>query len=76
MKNKIIIAALACVVSLFVACSGDHTSQNGKDTVNNTYKVAKDTSKMDTGKATSSDNSASGGSDLMKDTSKKGKSAK
>lgn len=62
----IIAASIAC---FFTACSGDRNPQNGKDTVTNTYKV-KDNSKLDTGKTTSSDNRASGGTRLMKDTSR------
>ncbi|WP_262713304.1 hypothetical protein [Mucilaginibacter frigoritolerans] len=39
--------------------------------MNNRFGVTKDTSKMDTSKITSGDNSAAGGSNLVKDTSKK-----
>jgi ABC-type oligopeptide transport system substrate-binding subunit len=70
MKSKIIIAALAASISILSACGGDHSSDNGKDTVNNRFG-AKDTSKVDTSKATSADNSASGGSALVDTTKKK-----
>jgi hypothetical protein len=73
MKNKIITAIIAGTCCLFYACSGDHVSNNSKDTVINTYKTPRDTSKPDTSKATSSDNSATGGAGNAKDTSKKGK---
>jgi len=36
---------LTAGLCFFAACSGDHTAQSGNDTVKNTYKVAKDTSK-------------------------------
>lgn len=64
---------LACSVCLLTSCFGDHSSKNGKDTVNNRYGVSKDTSKVDTSKMKSNDNSASGGTSLVKDTSKKTK---
>lgn len=77
MKNKTIILMLAGGLCFLAACSGDRTPQSGNDTVKNTYKVAKDTSKTDTNQTTgSSDNSASGGANLVKDTSKNGKSKK
>ena len=70
MKNKILIVpALSCLYFLS-SCSGDRTPQNGKDTVQNTYHT-KDTTKADTSKATSSDNSATGGAKALKDTAKK-----
>jgi len=69
MKNSIIITGMICMTGLLAACSGDRTPQKGKDSVENTYKVSKDTSKMDTGKATGADNSGSGGTGLVKDTS-------
>lgn len=62
--------ALAFSFSLLTACSGDRTPQNGKDSVGNRYDVSKDTSKVDTGKIISSDNSGSGGTKITKDTSK------
>jgi hypothetical protein len=70
MKNATIITALAALVGLLAACSGDRTPQTGKDSVKNTYKVSKDTSNTDTGKTTSADNSGSGGTGIVKDTSK------
>ena len=69
MEKKIFIIALACA-GLLASCSGDRTPQKGKDTIHNTYG-AKDTSKADTGKITSGDNSASGGVNALKDTAKK-----
>jgi hypothetical protein len=71
MKNKLIILTLSAGICIFTACSGDQTARTGKDTVNNRFGVTKDTSKMDTSKITSGDNSAAGGSNLVKDTSKK-----
>ncbi len=70
MKKLIIIPVLTMSISIFVACGGDHTAKNAPDTGKDTYKVGKDTSKPDTGKATSADHSADGGSDLVKDTTK------
>lgn len=52
---------MACGICLLTACGGDRVPQTGKDTVTNTYGTAKDTSKVDTGKATGLDNSGSGG---------------
>lgn len=75
MKNIMIVTALACA-GLLAACSGDRTPQTGKDTVKNTYGVAKDTSKMDTAKKQGIDNSAAGGTDLVSDTSKRDKGKK
>ena len=71
MKNKIILMVLACSFSFLTACSGDRTPQNGKDSVDNHYYVSKDTSKVDTSKIISSDNSGSGGTKIAKDTSKR-----
>jgi hypothetical protein len=71
MKNKLIILILSAGICVFTACSGDQTAQSGKDTVNNRFGVAKDTSKIDTSKITSGDNNASGGTNVVKDTSKK-----
>jgi len=62
MKNAIILILFGFGVCMFSACSGDHSSTNGeKNKEKNTYGVAKDTSKVDTSKTTSSDYSASGG---------------
>jgi hypothetical protein len=71
MKNKLIILTLSAGICIFTACSGDQTPQTGKDTIHDRYGVGKDTSKVDTSKITSGDNSASGGTNLVKDTSKK-----
>jgi hypothetical protein len=71
MKNKLIILTASAGICLFAACSGDQTAQTGKDTVNNRFGVGKDTSKVDTSKITSGDNSAAGGTNLVKDTTKK-----
>ena len=54
----------------FNSCMGDHASNKGRDTEQNSYHVAADSSKIDTSKVTSADNSASGGTSLVKDTSK------
>jgi len=75
MKARLIIIA-GCSICILSACSGDHTSQNSKDTVINTYKVEKDTSKMDTAKINSADKSATGGAGNSSDTAKKRKSEK
>jgi len=61
MKTPLLYFIVCCSFCFLSSCGGDHTSQNGKDTVINTYKTQKDTSKADTSKAVSTDNSASGG---------------
>jgi hypothetical protein len=71
MKTKIIIIALACTTAFFTSCSGGNNPSNPKDTVNNRYGAAKDTSKIDTSKVTGADNSATGGTKNSKDTTKK-----
>ena len=71
MKSKIIIITLISAVSILSACGGDHTTSQGKDTVANRFGVAKDTAKMDTSKAISNDNSASGGTKAKDTTVKK-----
>jgi hypothetical protein len=71
MKNKTIIIAIACSLSFLAACTGgDHNPKSGDTTSEGNKYHAKDTSKVDTAKITSSDHSASGGSDLIKDSSK------
>jgi hypothetical protein len=52
------------------SCMGDHSANKGRDTEQNSYHVAADSSKIDTSKVTSPDNSGSGGTALVKDTSK------
>ncbi|HEY8782300.1 MAG TPA: hypothetical protein VIM16_11820 [Mucilaginibacter sp.] len=69
MKNWMIIIIGASITCFSIACTCGRNPQTGKDTVTNTYKM-KDSSKIDTGNTTSSDNSASGGANLVKDTSK------
>jgi len=76
MKNRILIVALICSLGLLGACSGNHPAKNNKDTVINTYKQAKDTSKMDTVKTNSADNTATGGAGNTVDTVKPGKEKK
>lgn len=71
MKIKIIIIALVCSLGTLASCGGDHGAKSGKDTEANQYQVAKDTSKMDTIKATGEDNSGSGGTKAGSDTAKK-----
>ena len=75
MKNKIqAVLLLGCIV-LFGACNGDHSTHIVRDTTANRYGV--DTAKtsktnLDTSKgsaASSVDNSGSGGTDIVKDTS-------
>ena len=70
MKKLIITPVFVIGICMFAACNGGRTPKNIPDTGKDTYKVGKDTSKPDTGKATSSDHSSNGGSDLMKDTTK------
>jgi len=70
---------LAGSVSLLAACTGDRTPRKGKDTINDRYGTAKDSNKMDTAATTAPDNSASGGTTLIKKDSVKkdsGKAAK
>jgi hypothetical protein len=76
MKNIILIGLLAGNIAFLGACSGNHPAKNNKDTVINTYKQKKDTSKMDTGKINSADNSGSGGAGNTVDTVKPGKQKK
>jgi len=76
MKNIILIAALICGIGFMSACSGNNSSKNSKDTVVNTYKTPKDTSKMDTSKVSSADNTATGGAGNTVDTVKAGKEKK
>lgn len=61
---------LAGGLCFFASCTGDRTPQSGNDTVKNTFKIIKDTSDIDTDVTSSSDNSASGGANLVKDTAK------
>jgi hypothetical protein len=77
MKNKIILTIALAAVGLFSACSGDQTAKNTKDTVQNTYG-ASDTAngKGDTSKVKSSDASATGGTQALKDTGKMKDTAK
>ncbi|MBB3053955.1 hypothetical protein [Mucilaginibacter gotjawali] len=76
MKNIILITSFAFGLGLFASCSGNNTSKNSKDTVINTYKIPKDTSKADTSKVNSADNTATGGAGNTVDTVKPGKEKK
>ena len=76
MKNLILISAMFCGMGVVASCSGNNTSKNSKDTVINTYKTPKDTSKMDTSKVNSADNTATGGAGNTVDTVKPGKEKK
>jgi hypothetical protein len=79
MKNMKIVFPAICAIALFSACGGDHNAKNGQDTIKNTYHVARDSSKVDTSKVTSSsdlDNSASGGTKIKDTTMKKDSSKK
>jgi hypothetical protein len=72
MKNKFLIVILATGTA-FAACNGDHSTRVVRDTVGNRYgtdtaKVEK--SNIDTAKVSSPDNSASGGTKAVKDSSK------
>ena len=73
MKNIKLLFAMLFIAGVFSACGGDHNAKNGQDTAKNSYQVPPDSSKLDTGKVTSPDNSASGGANL--DTSKAKKDA-
>jgi len=78
MRNISLVTLLA-IICMLAACSGDHTAKTGTDTVKNGYKadtakVSKsniDTSKVNTkGGDAALDNSASGGTKNLEDTSK------
>jgi hypothetical protein len=81
MKSKFLIAIVSVCLVLIIACNGDHSTHVVRDTVGNRYgtdtaKIEKtnlDTSKVTTttGDASSIDNSASGGTKVAKDSSKK-----
>jgi hypothetical protein len=81
MKNKLLTIVLAGCVAVLSACSCGHSTRVVSDTVKNTYgtdtaksaKTNQDTAKVTTttGDASSLDNSASGGTRTIKDTSKK-----
>jgi hypothetical protein len=73
MKNLIIIFLISCSICAISGCAGNNTSKNQKDTIINTYKTPKDTSKMDTSKVNSADNTATGGAGNTVDTVKPGK---
>ncbi len=75
MKNKLVILALAGSFGFFAACTGDHHTSQGKDTVGNRFG-ATDSTKADTIKTTSSDNSASGGTQALDSAAKKDSSKK
>jgi len=74
MKTWLIIACFAFAGGALTACGGDNGAHSGrKDTVSSRYGDANDTngaakSSIDTGKMTSQDNSASGGTKAGKDT--------
>jgi hypothetical protein len=84
MKKKLLIILIISASCSISACSGDHSTRSGIDTVKSRYGsktsettgVAKktiDTSKMTatTGDASDLDNSGSGGTKVEKDTTKK-----
>jgi hypothetical protein len=76
MKNWLLIILLAGSISFLTACNGDHSTRSNIDTVKNAYGAdVNDTTgasnkSIDTGKMTSADNSASGGTKINKDTTK------
>jgi hypothetical protein len=71
MKTKLFLSIALAGIALFSACSGDQTPRKvTKDTVQNTYHAGNANGKGDTSKATSSDMSANGGSQAIKDTGK------
>jgi hypothetical protein len=81
--NKFLIIPLIAVTGSLAACSGDHSTRSGIDTVKSRYGSINDTSgaskkNVDTNKVTATtgdasdlDNSASGGTKVEKDTSHK-----
>lgn len=76
MKKWLIIACLACCSALTGACGNNGAHKGEKDTVSNRYGSANDTNgsakgTIDTSKITSRDNSASGGTKALTDTSGK-----
>lgn len=73
MKNKFLLIIFAISGYVFTSCNGDHSTRVVRDTVSNRYgadtaKVEK--SNIDTAKVSSPDNSASGGAEMVKDSSK------
>jgi PBP1b-binding outer membrane lipoprotein LpoB len=68
MKTINSITALLFIAVIFSGCEGDHSAQNVKDTVQNTYRVTPDSSVLYTGSAQSPENSANGGIYLVKRT--------
>lgn len=73
MKNIAYIIVLLVAFCWLASCNGDHSTRSNIDTVKNQYGA--DTAKsnkanIDTGIAKSEDNSASGGTKALKDTSK------
>jgi hypothetical protein len=80
MKNKLLSLAFAGSIALLSACGGYHSDKTNRDSVGNRYgtdtaktaKTNQDTSKVTTttGDASSLDNSASGGTKTIKDSSK------
>jgi hypothetical protein len=68
MKRLASITTLLAIAVSFSSCIGDHSSQQGKDTIKNSYQVQADSAKLDTGVAKSPENSASGGTMLVKKT--------
>ena len=81
MKNKLFALIIVSCAALLSACSCGHSDRTNRDSVTNRYgtdtaktaKTNQDTSKVTTtiGDASSLDNSASGGTTVAKDTSKK-----
>ena len=84
MKKKLLIILIIGASCSLVACSGDHSTRSGVDTVKSRYgseindttgasKKTIDTSKMTTttGDASDLDNSGSGGTKIEKDSTKK-----
>lgn len=84
MKKKLLIISIIGASCSVLACSGDHSTRSGTDTVKSRYgsktsetsgvsRKTIDTSKMTatTGDASDLDNSGSGGTKIEKDTSKK-----
>jgi len=68
MQKLKLISSVVVIALALSSCNGDHGSQGGKDTAQNSYQVPKDTTKADsTGADTSSvDNSANGGTEIAK----------
>ena len=73
MKKIVMICAVIALTSVFVSCSGDHPVHGGQDTAKEHYSQPSnpDTGKVTTttGDASNTDNSGSGGTRVVRDSS-------